>query len=211
MSGSTTYVLFRRRTFFLFVAPIILILIARPTPRVFWIGLPFAIVGELIRVWSAGYLSKLSKLVTAGPFALCRNPLYVGSFLISVGYFFTCNRMDAWIGGVALFWLFHGGAVIYEERLLRDAFGEDFEEYCRNVPRFLPRFSAGWRFPNRHPLPAGWRFPNRHPEGSFSWKQFMLNNEYRGVIATALLSVAFGFIAYRPDFAPLNWIIRSLG
>ena len=156
-------------------------------------GLPVVILGELIRVWSAGYLSKLSSLVTAGPFALCRNPLYVGSFLISVGYFFMCNRLDAWIAGVALFWLFHGGAVIYEERLLRDAFGDDFAGYCKVVPRFLPRLRS------------------LKGHGAFSMKQFMLNNEYRGVMATAVLSAFFGLIAYRPQLGALNWLGRALG
>ena len=193
MRDFLVYFLFRRRTFFLFVAPIVLILIARPTPRTFWMGLPLVVFGELIRVWSAGYLSKLSSLVTAGPFALCRNPLYVGSFLISVGYFFMCNRLDVWIAGVVLFWLFHGGAVAYEEKLLRDAFGEEFARYCRVVPRFLPRLRG------------------LKGHGSFSMKQFMLNNEYRGAMATAVLSALFGIIAYRPDLAVLSWLGRALG
>ena len=177
----------------MFLAPIVLILIARPTPRLFWIGLPFVIAGELIRMWAAGYLSKLRTLVTAGPFALCRNPLYVGSFLISIGYFFMCNRLDAWIAGVMLFWLFHGGAVVYEERLLREGFGDRYAEYCNTVPRFFPR-------------PAR---PRGH--GNFTIRQFILNNEYRGTAAAIVLSTLFGLMAYHPAFSPFDWLSRTLG
>ena len=156
----------------------------------FWIGLPFVITGELIRMWSAGYLSKLRTLVTAGPFALCRNPLYVGSFLISVGYFTMCNRLDAWIAGVVLFWLFHGGAVVYEERLLREGFGDRYNEYCATAPRFFPR-------------PARVR-----GDGSFTISQFLLNNEYRAAAAAIVLSILFGLMAYHPTSTPLQWLTR---
>ena len=136
-------------------------------------------MGELIRLWSAGHLTKLSTVVTAGPFALCRNPIYIGSFLISVGYFCMCDRLDVWIIGTALFWLFHGGAIAHEEKLLREKFGEDYAGYCKRVPRFLPRAASL----------AG--------NGEFSWKQAMLNNEYRGAAAALVLSVLFGLMAYR--------------
>ena len=155
-----------------------LVVVARPTPAAFWAGLPLVALGEMIRVWASGYLTKLSGLVTAGPFAMCRNPLYIGSFLISLGYLVMCSRVDVLVVGIVLFWILHGGAVAYEERLLREKFGEEFEQYCRQAPRFLP-----------HPR----RFVS---EGGFSFERVIANDEHRGVACAALLSAAFAVMAY---------------
>lgn len=159
-------------------ASVALVFFARPTPAKFWVGLPLVVLGELIRVWSAGYLTKLSGLVTAGPFAMCRNPLYMGSFLMSLGYMTMCNRPSVLIVGVILFWTLHGAAVAYEERLLRDKFGDDFKNYCKRVPRFLPRLSKS------------------DGEGGFSFEQMMSNEEYRGAATAALLLTVFGLMAF---------------
>jgi len=189
--NAAVYVLFRRRTLFLFAASVLMLVVAKPTPEVFWIGLPFVAGGEAIRVWSAGYLTKLSGLVTAGPFALCRNPLYIGSFLISVGYFIMCHRIDVWILGTTLFWLFHGGAVIYEERLLREKFGEEYTQYCKTVPRFIP-----------HIRDLG-------GAGRFSLSRVMANDEYRGAVTTVVVTALYGFMAY-DCFSILSWLSDAL-
>jgi uncharacterized membrane protein (GlpM family) len=186
------YLLFRKRTFLLLAASVALVLVAKPTPEVFWAGLPLVALGELIRVWSAGYLTKLSGLVTAGPFAMCRNPLYLGSFLISLGYLVMCHRLDVLIVGVILFWILHGAAVAYEERLLRERFGEDFEAYCHSVPRFLPRLR----------MPGG--------RGSFSLGQVMANDEHRGAASAALFLTAYGVLAYE-SFSILKWLSDLAG
>ena len=43
-------------------------------------------------------------------------------------------------------------AVVYEERDLIAHFGEEYRDYCRNVPQFIPRFSFGRKEPVRNPL-----------------------------------------------------------
>jgi protein-S-isoprenylcysteine O-methyltransferase Ste14 len=179
--------LFRRRTFLLLALSLGLLVVARPTPAAFWAGLPLVALGEAIRVWAAGYLTKLSGLVTAGPFAMCRNPLYIGSFLISLGYLVMCSRVDVLVVGIVLFWILHGGAVAYEERLLREKFGEEFEQYCRQAPRFLPR-------------------PGRFSgSGVFSFEQVMANDEHRQAASAAILSAAFAFMAYG-SFSVIDWL-----
>lgn len=164
-----------------------LLLVAKPTPEAFWAGLPLVAVGQMIRVWAAGYLTKLSGLVTAGPFALCRNPLYVGSFLISLGYMTMCHRTIVFVAGTALFWLLHAGAVAYEEQLLRDKFGEDYLHYCQEVPRFIPRPRS------------------LIGHGDFSLKRVMANDEGRGAAVIALLAACFGWMAFE-SFSVLNWL-----
>lgn len=164
-----------------------MLIVARPTPQLFWVGLPLVVAGELIRLWSSGYLTKLSGLITAGPYALCRNPLYVGSFLITVGCLIMCNNLTVLAVGVFLFWTLHWGAVIYEEGMLRGKFGQEFVDYCGRVPRFLP-------YPRRM---AG--------QGVFSIRQVNANDELQGAATMLVLAAAFGAMAFR-SFSVIGWV-----
>lgn len=186
---SAVYLLFRKRTFLLLTASLGLLIVAKPTMEAFWAGLPLVALGQIIRVWSAGYLTKLSGLVTAGPFALCRNPLYIGSFLMSLGYMVMCHRLDVLIVGIVLFWMLHGAAVAYEERLLREKFGDEFTYYCKRVPRFFPRLRR------------------TEGDGQFSFDQVMANDEHRGIASAALFMTAFGFMAVK-SFSMINWLSK---
>ena len=165
-----------------------MLVVARPTREGVLFGLPFVIAGEAVRLWAAGYLTKLSKLVTAGPYALSRNPMYVGMFLISIGYFAMCGRPEVWIGGAALFWLFHGGAVMHEEKLLHERFAEQYAEYSRRVPRLVPRLRVV------------------RGEGTFSWRQLVMNNEHLAVAATVIMCAIFAANAYSTRSSPLDWL-----
>lgn len=182
--------MFRRRTFFVALIPVVLLLLADPSPKLFWIGLPFVVAGEAVRIWSAGFLTKLRCLVTDGPFSLCRNPLYLGSFAIALGYFIMCGRVELMAAGVVLFWAFHGGAIIYEEKLLRELYGEEFVAYCSRTPRFLPRCCGGGSL------------------RGFSLKQAFANDEPRTAFGTVLIVGLFGVLAYYPNYAPLRWLFR---
>jgi protein-S-isoprenylcysteine O-methyltransferase Ste14 len=92
------------------------------------------------------------KLVQGGLFAHCRNPLYVGNFVIILGVAIASNSL--WFVGVAVpFFIFAYWAIIAaEENYLRNKFGHEFEEYCARVNRLLPNLSglgrtlAGMRF-----------------------------------------------------------------
>ncbi len=181
------FFLFRKRTFFLLLGPIVLILIARPTQCSVWIGLPLVMAGEAIRIWAAGYLNKLNELVTIGPYRLCRNPMYIGSFAMSSGYLCMCNRLDAWVAGLFVFWVLHGAAIAYEEKLLSEKFGERYAKYRASVPRMLPR-------------------PGQ-TSGGFSFEQFMLNDEYRALAGAAIVSGLFVARAFCwPGASPIKWL-----
>jgi uncharacterized membrane protein len=187
--NTLVYFLYRRRTAFLGLTPLALLLLARPAPRLFWTGLPLVIAGSAIRFWSAGYIRKLDSLITAGPFAMCRNPLYVGSFLIALGYITMCGRLELWIAGPVLFWAFHGGAIVYEEGLLRERYGDAFKAYCARVPRLVPRFRRGG-------------------EGKFSIKQAFANDEPRSMAATFGFVAVFALVSYMNDLAPARLLFE---
>jgi protein-S-isoprenylcysteine O-methyltransferase Ste14 len=105
------------------------------------IGWLLFLAGIDLRLWATLYVGgrKGNTIVTDGPYSLCRNPLYIGSFLIgfSAVFFFKSLTLAAGLGLATL--IYTATAVLAEERYLRDRHGETYLEYCRRVPRFLPR------------------------------------------------------------------------
>lgn len=89
------------------------------------------------------------KLVITGLYRYVRNPMYVGMGILMIGEWLLIGSnlrgafiyLAAYVVCVALF------VVAYEEPTLRRKFGDDYREYCRNVPRFLPR-STPWSLAN---------------------------------------------------------------
>ncbi|MCX8053545.1 MAG: hypothetical protein N3B12_07030 [Armatimonadetes bacterium] len=63
---------------FMVAAAILILLVSKPSREGVLIGLPFAVAGEGIRLWTARYLTKLSALFTSGPYALCRTRCMLG-------------------------------------------------------------------------------------------------------------------------------------
>jgi len=77
-------------------------------------------------------------LLTEGPYAVIRHPRYVEAVLAVLAYALVANYVGTYVLLVASFPVIYL-IVILEERELRDRFGEEYEGYCRAVPRFLPR------------------------------------------------------------------------
>ncbi|HEX6961163.1 MAG TPA: isoprenylcysteine carboxylmethyltransferase family protein [Lacipirellula sp.] len=102
-------------------------------------GCMLIFAGLAIRSWSAGILRKNRELTKTGPYAIVRNPLYVGSFLIMCGF---CTMISD-VGNVLAIVGPIGGLyflqVLHEERYLAKVFAGQWNEYARSVPRFLPR------------------------------------------------------------------------
>lgn len=81
------------------------------------------------------------RLVVVGFYRYVRNPMYTGFFMGWIGLWVVFGRANwlviagaaAVVLGVVLF------VVLYEEPTLRRMFGEDYQEYCSNVRRWLPR------------------------------------------------------------------------
>jgi protein-S-isoprenylcysteine O-methyltransferase Ste14 len=79
------------------------------------------------------------ELIVRGPYAVVRNPIYLAMFgmLIATGL-----AVSGWLGlllGTVVFLAGNEIRIRSEEKLLRGAFGAQFEEYARRVPAFLPR------------------------------------------------------------------------
>ena len=119
------------------------------------------VVGEGLRIWGVGYIGRKSRssdihatsLVTNGPYAYTRNPLYLGGFLMTTGLSILTGSIWALLGCVAYWLLVYRPIILAEEQFLQGAFGQVYEAYCRAVPRWWPRlrpWSSGqpqpWRW-----------------------------------------------------------------
>ncbi len=123
-----------------FVLALIYVYRAHPLPLTLAIGLPIAACGLALRAWAAGYIRKNDVLATDGPYRFTRNPLYLGSTLLAVG--FVVAAAD-WIMAVLVTAMMLGiylPVIRREEAFLRSRFGADFDAYVRRVPRLLPRW-----------------------------------------------------------------------
>ncbi len=130
-------------------------------------GLSLLLAGLAIRSWAAGTLRKYKQLITTGPYALVRNPLYFGSFLMMAGFCTLIGNalVAALVIGpmIVLYWL----AIRDEEQLLTRFFPDQWPTYAARVPRFLPRLAL--------PTPEGW-----------SLKQWQKNHERNAWLGAAL-------------------------
>ncbi len=110
-----------------------------------WWGIGLALAGEALRLLASAYLHKGGEEVTStGPYAFCRNPLYLGTGLMITGM--TVAVRAWWLAAaVALVFIaFHLITIAYEESRLTERYGEPYREYCRHVPRLVPRMLP-WR------------------------------------------------------------------
>jgi len=158
-------------------------LLATPTLRAILIGGVIAAFGLLVRGLAAGYLRKDQQLAVAGPYALSRNPLYLGSSFLAVGFAIAGH---SWVAG-ALLWtyfaVFYYAVMRNEESDLRARFGAEYESYAARVPLFFPRL---FRTPERPPGSG------TKAEEGFTWQLYRRNRESRALLGTisALAAVA---------------------
>ncbi len=115
---------------------------AKPAPGWFLVGAIITVGGEALRLWAAGHLRKNKQLTTTGPYAYVKNPLYIGTLLITVGY--SAMAMNIWImiGGFAWFFVYYAPYKKKQENeKLIGSFGDAWTVYDKAVPDYLPRFS----------------------------------------------------------------------
>jgi len=97
--------------------------------------------GVCLRLWATMSIGgrKQKELVNHGPYSLCRNPLYVGTFLMMLSEACFLKSLTFVLATLGLFVLYHFGVVPVEERVLRTRLGSAYQDYCDAVPRWWPR------------------------------------------------------------------------
>lgn len=165
-----------------FVFAAVFLYFARPTPVTLVAGSVVAVIGVLIRAWASGHIRKAERLAVSGPYAYTRNPLYLGSLVMGIGF---STAAGVWWLAVLFSVLFIGiylPVMRVEAEDMRRVFGTDFDEYEKNVPVILPRLSR-WR----------------KSDVKFEFPLYLQYREYRAAIGVAL---AIGVLAAKAYFLP---------
>lgn len=155
-----------------FLTAAIFFWLARPTWMSIAAGCLVALPGLWLRALAAGHVRKNAELTTSGPYAYTRNPLYLGSIIIALG--FAVAAYNPW-GGlllIAMFLAIYLPVIRSEEEYLRNTF-PGFADYAHKVPRLLPRVTAA----------------NAEP-GSFSRELYRKHREYNALIGAACMMLA---------------------
>ena len=148
-------------------------------------GVFITLLGELIRFWGVHHIGVISRtrsdrlgpLIDSGPFAIVRNPLYIGNIMLWVGFALTAGL--PWLAPVILVVLaaeYHA-IVRWEETLLQSRLGEAYLDYTRRVNRWLPLRHKGHKGDEGHQGTEG-----------FSWGETVFSE--RGT----LLAIAAGYL-----------------
>lgn len=108
-------------------------------------ALAVIVIGQLWRFWAAGTIGlyrgenvKAQRLAITGAYALMRNPLYFGNFLIGLGWSIIAGLHAVIIFLVCFYLLYVVVIIPHEEEFLREKFGLEYAAYCSRVKRFWP-------------------------------------------------------------------------
>lgn len=156
---------FRLRGALMAVLALYALVTSQPTLAGLTQGFALALMGEALRLWAISYAGEPTRgetldaprLVTAGPYAYVRNPLYVGNLLNSLGVLAGAFHPWAWqrtlvLGSLTI--LFYTYLGRHEEKFLHRIFGAQYEHYRQQVPAWIPG-----------------RKPYRQPQGEFCWRR----------------------------------------
>jgi protein-S-isoprenylcysteine O-methyltransferase Ste14 len=107
------------------------------------VGVSIFLLGLWLRIWAQQHLhyrlAVRKNLTTEGPYCFVRNPVYLGNTLICVGLVVTSELL--WLVPIILIYSFgiYSLVVSYEERHLLEKYGESFQRYMSEVPRWFPK------------------------------------------------------------------------
>lgn len=170
--------------------PISFLLILVPSGKLFqnptialMIGLGVSIAGQLLRFMTIGLVYIIrgganrkihaEDLVTTGIFSHCRNPLYVGNIAVSIGMAIASNSILFFSVITPFITFVYVAIVAAEEDFLRKKFGTAFDEYTKNVNRWLPSLNGISETFKLH---------------RFAWKRVLLK-EYNSTFTGTLLGI----------------------
>jgi protein-S-isoprenylcysteine O-methyltransferase Ste14 len=142
-------------------------------------GVGLVAIGEAVRLWSVRHIGAISRtrsgrvgpLVVSGPFALVRNPLYLGNIVLWIG--FSVSARLVWLAPIValVLGLEYHAIVRWEERVLDAQLGDGYRQYLARVPRWIPTFS----------------WPSVEAAAPYSWRDTIFSE--RGT----LIAIAVGY------------------
>lgn len=150
--------LFRHRGAIMALMALMTLMAARPNAASMAAGLLLGLLGEGIRLWAIGFSGEHTRkqtldapqLVTAGPYSLVRNPLYLGNICNGLGVTMAAAgglpphlSLALWLSNLTVLLGLYGTLVTLEQAFLEEQFGEEYKRYCSVVPALWPRDLSG--------------------------------------------------------------------
>lgn len=178
--------LFKIRGYTPVVFIIIALVWAEYNPIVLVSGALLSITGELLRIRSiqfAGGSTRTrevgaSELITSGPYGLIRNPLYVANLVMYTGFALGSSALFPYfvLLSIAFFCFQYGMIISLEENTLINLFGDEYLDYCKRIPRFIPIFPFHLnKSEPRHDLKEALRSEKRSLQGiAIVWLMLIL-------------------------------------
>lgn len=166
-----------------FVFAALYLWLAQPTWTSIGMGTAVAAVGVWIRAVASGHVKKNEELATTGPYAYTRNPLYLGSIVIAIGFCIAALSLWIAIAMVGMFIAIYVPVIRGEEAFLSAHFPE-YAAYASRVPRLFPRLRAAYR----------------EGGGEFSRALYMKHREYNACMGALAVVAAL--------IVKLLWIVR---
>lgn len=159
-----------------FAFAIVYLIVSRPTLPLLVAGGIVALAGLSLRAWAAGHIEKNRRLAIEGPFASTRNPLYLGSLILGIGFIIAAASWLLGAAFIALFVAIYLPVMRREENHLREEFGPEFDAYALRVPLFFPGLARGPGATER-----------------FRWEIYRRNREYNVAIGYTAIVIFLVF------------------
>jgi protein-S-isoprenylcysteine O-methyltransferase Ste14 len=116
-----------------------------------YLALPLLAVGWTVMLWcfwnflvngrgTPAPFDPPRELVVAGPYCFVRNPMYAAGLIALLGWILWSPSFPLIAAPFLFFVAAHLFVTGYEEPTLKKKFGAAYEEYCKQVPRWIPKF-----------------------------------------------------------------------
>jgi protein-S-isoprenylcysteine O-methyltransferase Ste14 len=164
-----------------FISAAVFLWLAHPSALALTASLLLVVPGVALRAYASGYVKKNAELTTSGPYAYTRNPLYLGSLMIAIGFGAASGSWLLLGLLTALFAAIYIPTIRGEEVYLRSHFS-GFDQYVRKVPVLFPRLTPATE------MGAG---------GAFSRALYLKHREYNAAMGAAAI---YGVLLLRLAF-----------
>jgi len=132
-------------------------------------------IGIFIRIWATGYIHKNQEVTMAGPYKLLRHPLYLGNFIVGLGFALFANVWQLVVLYIPIFLGVYYKKMQLEEHYLLDEFGVKYNIYQEMTPLFIPNLTQLFRKDNV----------------KFNWQNVILNREHLNFFGIVIIIIFF--------------------
>ena len=145
--------LFKYRSFVPVPIALVLVFVHDGAVAARWVPIAGALLvalGQGVRLWAVRHIGTISRtranrygpLISDGPYALVRNPLYIGNFFLWIGFIVWSGLLWMLPVAVVIFLLEYGAITGFEASLLREKYPEAYARYSSAVPAWIPRLGS---------------------------------------------------------------------